>query len=268
MEKEIIAYKDPKSPISEIFRTLRTNLQFMNTDKGLKSLLVTSSMPGEGKSWISSNLAITFAQESKKVLIIDADMRKGRMHSIFNLKKSQGLSNYLANLDDDNDVENYIKSTQIDNLFVMTSGDIPPNPSELLMSERMKELLEILNNKFDMIIFDGTPCLLVTDSTVLARYVDTTLIVTSYKTTKMSDVEKVKASIEKVGGKIAGIVINQIPISPKKYEQTYYYGNHDKNTNKLETENKDAQENKEITDIEKQVLEEVDNIINNKTEGE
>lgn len=227
MNKELITNEDPKSPISEIFKTLRTNMQFMTANKGLKTILVTSSNPGEGKSWVSSNLATTFAQEGKKVIIVDSDMRKGRIHSIFNVDKKPGLSNYLSGvseIQEKDDISNYIKQTQVENLSVIPVGDVPPNPSELLGNDKMENLISVLRNMFDIIIFDGTPCLMVTDSLILTRKLDTTLIVTAHKTTKMGDVEKIKKSIENVGGKIAGIVINKIPISAKKYEHTYYYG--------------------------------------------
>lgn len=243
MEKEeLIAYKDPKSPISEIFRTLRTNLQFMTSNKGLKTLLVTSSVPGEGKSWVSANLVSAFAQEGKKVIVVDSDMRKGRMHSIFDVEKKPGLSNYLSGIidaDDKDNIFNYVRETKVENLYVMPTGDVPPNPSELLVSDRMIALIDNLKNIFDIVIFDGTPSLIVTDALILARQVDATLIVTAYKTTKMGDVEKIKKAIENVGGKIAGIVINKIPISAKKYEHSYYYGN---KSNKNENKNKDKKE--------------------------
>lgn len=229
MEKEeLITYNDPKSPISEIFRTLRTNIQFMTSNKGLKTLLVTSSVPGEGKSWVSSNLILAFAQEGKKVLIIDSDMRKGRLHTLFEVERKPGLSNYLSGMlevEDKNNVLNCIKKTKIENLYVMPTGDVPPNPSELLVSEKLDMLIEQVENIFDIVIFDGTPSLIVTDAIILARKVDATLIVTAHKKTKMGDVEKIKKAIENVGGKIAGIVINKIPISAKKYENSYYYGN-------------------------------------------
>lgn len=236
--EELITYKYPKSPISEVFRTLRTNLQFMTSNKGLKTLLVTSSVPGEGKSWVSSNLTMAFAQEGKKVLIVDSDMRKGRLHTIFGVEKKPGLSNYLSGVveaEDKENIFNYIKETKIENLYVMPGGDVPPNPSELLVSEMTTSLIEQLKNIFDVIIFDGTPSLIVTDALILARQVDATLIVTAHKMTKMGDVEKIKKSIENVGGKIAGIVINKVPVSAKKYEHSYYYG-HNEEKNKIKGE--------------------------------
>ena len=227
MKKELIVQRSPKSPIAEVFRTLRTNIQFMNSKKSLKTLLFTSTMPGEGKSWISSNLAITFAQAGKKVILIDTDMRKGRLHNMFQTDRAPGLSNYLSGIDlledNKNDIAKYIRRTEIDNLFLIPAGNIPPNPSELLASELTIRMLERLKKVFDIVILDGTPSLLVTDAVILSRLVDTTIIVTSHKFTKKDNLQKVKKSIENVGGNIAGVVINKIPVNVSKYESTYYY---------------------------------------------
>ena len=227
MKKELIVQRSPKSPIAEVFRTLRTNIQFMNSKKTLKTLLFTSTMPSEGKSWISSNLAITFAQAGKKVILIDADMRKGRLHNMFQTDKVPGLSNYLSGIDSlwntHNDIIKYVRGTEIDNLFLIPAGNIPPNPSELLASELTVEMLERLKDVFDIVILDGTPSLLVTDAIILSRLVDNTIIVTSHKFTKKDNLQKVKKAIENVGGNIAGVVINKIPVNVSKYESTYYY---------------------------------------------
>ena len=229
MKKEIITYREPKSPISEIFRTLRTNVQFANTKRGLHSLLITSTTPGEGKSWVSANLAVAFAQAGKKVILVDCDMRKGRQFSIFDVSPTPGLSNFLSGInsngeDSSPNILSYIKETEVDNLYIITAGNIPPNPSELLVSEQMMQAVEELKSVCDLVIFDGTPCSLVTDAVIMSRYVDTTLIVSAYKTTKIDDLEKVKRDIENVGGKIAGVVINKVPTSQKQYYATYYYG--------------------------------------------
>lgn len=229
MKKELIAYRLPKSPISEVFRTLRTNIQFMNTKKGLKTLMVTSTIPGEGKSWVTANLAVTFAQAGKRVIIVDCDLRKGRQFSIFGIPPAPGLSNYLSgvnsngNESSDNILE-YVKQTEVDNLFVLPAGNIPPNPSELLVSERMQECIEKLKEYCDLILFDTTPSSLVTDAVIISRYADTSIIVASYKSTKIEDLKNIKREIENVGGKIAGVVINRIPTSAKKYTSAYYYG--------------------------------------------
>ena len=228
MKKEIITFKEPKSPISEIFRTLRTNIQFMNTKKVLKSLLITSTSPGEGKSWISSNIAVAFAQAGKKVILVDADMRKGRQFSIFGVPPTPGLSNYLSGISSSGgessaNILTYVHETEVENLYIIPAGNIPPNPSELLVSDQMTTAMEALKEICDLIIFDGTPSDLVTDAIIISRYVDTTLIVTSYKQTKIDGLEKIKRDIENVGGKIAGTVINKIPVSHKEYYSTYYY---------------------------------------------
>ena len=230
MRKELIAHRDPKSPVSEVFRTLRTNIQFMNTNNKLKTLLVTSTLPNEGKSWTTANLAVTFAQAGKKVVLVDADMRKGRQYTIFEVSPRPGLSNYLSGFDintgeeTSEDLANYIQETQINNLYVISAGNIPPNPSELLISAKMINLLDRLKELCDLVIIDGTPCELVTDSIILSRIVDSTVIVTAHKQTKKDDLQKVVTNIQNVGGKIAGIVLNKIPVSVKKYEKSYYYG--------------------------------------------
>ena len=227
MRKELIAYRDPKSPTSEVFRTLRTNIQFMN-NRNLHSLVVTSTLPGEGKSFISSNLAIIFAQTGKRTIIIDADMRKGRIYNAFGVSQIPGLSNYLSGIDEngstsDKKITGFIQETSIENLYVISAGNVPPNPAELLVSDRMMDGLDFLKTLFDIIIFDTPPSLLVTDSAILSRLVDTTIIVTEHNKTKNEDLAKVKKDIENVGGKIGGVVINKIPVSVKKYNEAYYY---------------------------------------------
>lgn len=230
MRREVIAQRDPKSPVSEVFRTLRTNIQFMNTDKKLKTLLVTSTFPGEGKSWVASNLAVTFAQSGKRVLIIDADMRKGRLFNIFGIAPKPGLSNYLSGMDSRNeevssdDIIDYIQETEVENLYAITAGNVPPNPSELLVSEKMLRLLKKAKEMCDLVIIDGTPSQLVTDSIILSRIVDSTIIVTAYKQTKKENLKRIVQNIKNVGGKISGIVVNKMPISAKKYSESYYYG--------------------------------------------
>lgn len=221
MRKELITHKDPKSPISEVFKTLRTNLQFTNHNQDTLSLLVTSTMPREGKTWVTSNLGVTFAQSNKKVVIIDSDMRKGRLHNVFGTKIFPGFSNYLA--EEGTSIKEYLIQTDIENLWIIPAGNVPPNPSELLSSKRIHEGLDELKQEFDVILFDSTPCMLVTDAVIISRIVDTTIIVSSYKLTKMENLKAVQKNIENVGGKIAGVVINRIPISLKKYKSKYYY---------------------------------------------
>lgn len=226
-KKELIAQRDPKSPVSEVFRTLRTNIQFMSTNKKLQTLLITSTFPDEGKSLVASNLAITFAQAGNKVILIDADMRKGRQFKIFDVLPKPGLSNYLSGIDVQNpneiNISEYVQKTNVENLLIMTAGNIPPNPSELLVSPQMTRLLEDLKEVCDIIIIDGTPCELVTDSVILSRIVDSTVIITAHKETKRDSLARVIKSIKNVGGNIAGVVVNKTPVSGKEYNEKYYY---------------------------------------------
>lgn len=281
MNKEIITHEDPKSPISEVFKTIRTNLQFMN-DKETNSisLLITSTMPGEGKSWVASNIGVTFAQANKKVIIIDSDMRKGRLHSIFETKIFPGLSNYLA--EDSKSIKEYSIKTDVDNLWIIPAGNVPPNPSELLSNERMLQGLEELKKEFDVIIFDSTPCMLVTDAVIISRIVDTTIIVSSHKTTKIENLKEVQKNIENVGGRIAGVIINKIPVSLKAYKSKYYYyGDRNREiseeeetniqqskiNNKVEIENTMAEEKdgiKEKSNQNNEIIEQIDEYLRNK----
>lgn len=245
MKKELLTYKDPKSPVSEVFRTLRTNIQFMNTSKKLKTILVTSTFPEEGKSWVTSNLAVTFAQAGKKVILIDADMRKGRQYNIFGVLPRPGLSNYLSNMDADNmettdvKIASYLQDTGVENLHILVAGNVPPNPSELLVSRKMKELMSELKEMCDLVIIDGTPCDLVTDAIILSRFVDSTIIVTAQKETKKDSLQRIVKNIQNVGGKIAGVVVNKVDISSRKYNQSYYYGSiSGGNTNSKRSKNK------------------------------
>lgn len=228
MKKEIITSNDPKSPISEVFRSLRTNMQYMNTKKKL-SMVVTSTMQGEGKSFIAANLAVTFAQAGKNTIIIDADMRRPRQHKIFENDMYPGMSNYLSGVSlsktsREITLNDCIYKTKVSNLSIMPAGNIPPNPSELLLSGNLKKLIDKLEENFDVIIFDGAPCLLVTDATIIARKVNYTILVASQNKTKIEDLKEAQRKIKHVGGHLAGVVLNRVKISKKEYGNKYYYG--------------------------------------------
>ena len=230
MDKELVTRNDPKSPITESFKTIRTNLQFINFEDNLKSILITSTMPGEGKSWVTANLAVAFSQAGRKVLIIDCDMRKGRQHKIFKAIYAPGLSNLLSSVSTkkaEKKLENFVIKTKTQNIELLPMGQIPPNPSELLNSKKMAEILAVAREKYDLVLLDGTPTLLVADSMILSRLVDTTIIVSQYGRTKKEDLAKVKKDIANVGGRLAGVVINKIPMSGKKYESGYYHASED-----------------------------------------
>jgi capsular exopolysaccharide synthesis family protein len=228
-KEELIVEKDSKSIISEAFRTFRTNVQFSTIDtSGAQTLLVTSCLPNEGKSYVSANLASAFAQVGKKVILVDSDMRRGRQARIFNVPNKNGLSNYISNIDANGfeingHVSDYIKKTGIKNLSVITAGSIPPNPAELLSSERLKELVEELKKKFDVIIFDGAPVLPITDSLLIGRVVVKTIIVAEQNKTKRDNLINAKNSIEHVGGKVIGVALNKVTIAGGDYSDNYYY---------------------------------------------
>ena len=226
MKKELVTHLVPKSPVSETFITLRTNIQFMNSNIKLRTLLVTSTVPGEGKSWVTANLAVTFAQAGKRVVLIDADMRKGRLYTIFKVQPRPGLSNYLSKYSDESnhlDLNDYVVPTEVENLYIMPAGNVPPNPSELLVTRQMRNLLDELKRKVDLIIIDGTPCKLVTDSIILSRMVDSTMIVSAHNETRKDDLERVVRDIKNVGGRVIGVVYNKLPITSRKYTKAYYY---------------------------------------------
>ena len=220
---ELLVQKYPKSVVSESIKTLRTNLQFSSVDSELKTILVTSSIPGEGKSFISANLAISFTQTDKEVLIVDCDMRKGRQHRIFKLSNTKGLSNLL--IDDMTNYKDYINKTSIKNLYVITRGTVPPNPSELLNSNKNSELIKILRSKFDIIIFDGVPCNGLPDSIIMSKLVDKVLIVSSESVTPRSVLESTKKQLKNVEAPVAGDVLNNVNRKNSKYGKYYgYYG--------------------------------------------
>ena len=212
----------PKSITSESIRTLRTNLQFASVDKELKTLLFTSTIPNEGKSFISANLAISFAETNKKVLLIDCDLRKGRQHDIFKISKRKGLSNLLA--DDIEDYYKYIYKTKIKNLCLIPRGVIPPNPSELLSSKKMRQLIEKLKSDFDIVILDGAPCNGLSDSLALSSIVDNVLLVSAVNYTPKRELLNTKKNLESVGAKLSGIVINNLKAKKRYYGHYYDYG--------------------------------------------
>ncbi|MBE6161254.1 MAG: CpsD/CapB family tyrosine-protein kinase [Firmicutes bacterium] len=220
MKSELIVKDNPKSNVAETLRIVRTNLLFSAVDESMKTILVTSSLPGEGKSFISSNLALTFALNSHKILLVDCDMRKGRLHKIFNVENDKGFSDLL--IDDINvDVKKYIKKTEFDNLSIITMGTVPPNPAELLSSARCKVIVSMLKNKFDYIIFDGTPVNGLTDSIIMASIVDKVAIVSSVGSTKIDALKSCKQSLDNVEANIAGVIANKIQSDKNSYYSYY-----------------------------------------------
>jgi len=217
--RHLITQLNPRSPISEQYRTLRTNLEFSSVDNPLKSILVTSSSPSEGKSMTTANLAVVYAQQGLKVLLIDADLRKPTVHYTFRLDNLRGLSNILVN---EATIEDTAYSTGIGNLDVISSGPIPPNPSELLGSKRMEGLIREASNSYDLIIFDTPPVLAVTDAQILGNVVDGTILVVRSGQTEYELAIKAKEALEPAKAKLLGTVLNdREKTSTTNY---YYYG--------------------------------------------
>lgn len=220
MKDELIVFSKPKSNISEDIRTIRTNLKFTANDDA-KVLLVTSSVPGEGKSFISANLAAAFAQTGEKVLLVDADLRLGRVHKIFNQSATKGFSNMLISGTSE-DLPEYIKKTTIPNLYIVSRGTVPPNPSELLNSSSCKKLINIFRENFDRVIFDGVPVNGLPDSLVLANLVDRVIIVTTIGYTSIGELNQTKKALEQIDANIAGVVVNKAPTTKRGKYSNYY----------------------------------------------
>ena len=219
-ERKLITKENPKSPTAEAYRTLRTNIQFSNIDKEIKTIVVTSSGPGEGKSTVTANYAVTLAQNEKKVLLIDADLRKPRAHTVFNVPNVNGLTNAVA---ESVDYKKIVQATGIEGLDILTSGPIPPNPSELLGSKKMKAFLESIKEDYDMIILDSPPVGLVTDAAVLSNAVDGTIIVCAVGQAIKEAASNAKELLDKVNANILGVVLNKIPLNDGGYYKYHYY---------------------------------------------
>lgn len=221
MKEELVIHNKPKSNISEDIRTIRTNLMFTSSDEESQVILITSSIPGEGKSFISSNLAIAFAQTGESTLLIDSDLRLGRIHKIFGVSNNKGLSNLLIE-QSGVDCTEYIKKTAIPNLYVISRGTVPPNPSELLNSTNTKKIIKFLRENFDRIIFDGVPINGLPDSLIMASLVDRVVLVTSAGYTKIDELMEAKKALEKIDANIAGVVVNRTNQTKRGKYSNYY----------------------------------------------
>ncbi|OKL37655.1 CpsD/CapB family tyrosine-protein kinase [Domibacillus mangrovi] len=218
-KRKLITYTNPKSPISEQYRTIRTNILFSSVDQSLRSILVTSTSPGEGKSTTIANLAVVFANQGKKVLLVDADMRKPTMHYTFGLQNTFGLTNILTK---QTTLEATAVQSDIENLSILTSGPIPPNPAELLGSFSMKEFLDHSLEKYDFVLFDTPPVLAVTDAQVLANQCDGTILVVNSGKTEIDGLQKSKDLLQSAKAKLLGVVLNNRSMKDSSYY--YYYG--------------------------------------------
>jgi tyrosine-protein kinase Etk/Wzc len=220
---EFIVYSKPDSIPAEAFRALRTRLQFSSPDAAkLKTLLITSSAPTEGKTIVAINLAGSFSQINKRVLLVDCDLRKPRVHNVFDMNRHPGLVDYLF---DHNSLDEIIRSTQMPNLDFIPCGTIPPNPAELMESDAMLAFLDTVKSKYDFVILDSPPIIAVTDSEVLAKQVDGSLLVVSADTTELELLKRAGEIMNQGTHHFVGVVLNNFvyKASYGSYYKYYYY---------------------------------------------
>jgi len=221
-QRDLFVHTEPKDPISEAYRSIRTSVLFSSTEEHpLKTIIITSPGPQEGKTTTLCNLGIAMAGSKHKVLFVDADMRKPRLHTIFKNKNKAGLSNYLS---EQAEFDSLVQKTEIDNLFLVPGGPHPPNPSELLSSHKMQEFIDETKKKFDFILFDTPPIAVVTDAAVLSRAVDGTIIVLESGKTSRRALPRVDQMLKEARGRIIGVLFNQISIERSGYHYYHYYG--------------------------------------------
>lgn len=217
----IVSLDNPRSPISEAFRTLRTNIQFAGVDKPIKKILITGANPSCGKSTISANLGVTLAQTGSKVLMIDTDLRKPTLNYFFDLPREPGLSNLM--IDDKLKPDAVIQKTAMINLFLLSSGPIPPYPAEMLGSEKMKYLVEYLIGQFEYLIFDSPPVIAVTDSSILAGLTDGVVLVLDHGRVTRDEAVMAAEQLHKVNANLIGTILNGVPKSNNYYNYYQYY---------------------------------------------
>lgn len=264
-DEELIVHHHNKSVVSEAFKTIRTNIAFSKSKEQSRTILFTSCNASEGKSWITANMAVAYAWSNKNVIVVDADMRKGRQHNIFGVSNENGLSECLREIKDSEDYKTlkyYIKQTNVPKVHIMTIGAVPPNPSELLSSNKLSELVQMLKCVYDVVIIDGTPCNLVADSIPVSRIADSTVLVTECRRTKIEDLKNVMKLIQNVGGNIEGAILNKKEMKSKEYGKGYYYGKVDDENTTVELQTYSV---KELIENRKQKVEEEIEVVEEST---
>ncbi|MDW0116315.1 CpsD/CapB family tyrosine-protein kinase [Sporosarcina thermotolerans] len=217
--RTLIAHNDPRSVNSEQFRTIRTGIDFSMPDKELETLLITSAAPSEGKSTVAANIAVVYAQNGKKVLLVDADLRKPTVHYTFSLVNNVGLTNLLAK---NTTLQVAVKKSEVEGLDILTCGSIPPNPAELLGSKSMDNVIEMLKEHYDLVIFDAPPLLSVTDGQILGQKCDGIILVVSAGSTEKENIVKAKEALALTKTTILGVVLNNFTLTKDHYYYNYY----------------------------------------------
>jgi polysaccharide biosynthesis transport protein len=222
VEGKPVAMAQPRSQVAEAFRSLRTNIQFASVDHPLHTLLVTSPTPAEGKSTVAVNLGVVLAQGGKRVALIDADLRRPRVHKLLGLSNKNGISDLFVHaqvtLDD------ALQSTVAPDLFALTSGDLPPNPAELLGSEKMVEIIRLVSSQVETVIIDSPPVIAVTDSSVLAPRVDGVLLVLKPGVTHLGAARQTVDQLQRLGANLLGVVLNEVDLRRSGYYYSHYKG--------------------------------------------
>ena len=219
LQRRLITHEDPKSPISEAYRGLRTSLMYSKNESKCNFILASSSGPGEGKTTTIANLAITYANLGKKTLLVDTDLRKSVVHNVFNIDKTPGLTSYLST---DMKLDKIINNTEIENLDIVTSGITPPNPSELLDSEKMNSFIDDVSKNYDIVLFDSPPLIAVTDAYVIMKHIDQFILVVRPGVTEKGALDRVVSALDQAELSITGVVFNAVT-EQHSYGAGYYY---------------------------------------------
>ncbi|MFQ5593419.1 MAG: CpsD/CapB family tyrosine-protein kinase [Anaerolineae bacterium] len=210
----LVTLSDPRSPVAEAYRSLRTNLEFSSLDEPLRTMLVTSPAPEAGKSTTLANLAVALGQAGKQIILVDCDLRRPSQHDIFGVSNTAGLTSVIL---DDTTSAAPLRETGVAGLRLLTSGPLPPNPAELLGSRRMAGLIQTLREQADMVLFDAPPVIAVTDAAILASQVDGVLLVLNAGVTRREHAQRARAALDKVNARLVGTVLNNVKLDTSLY---------------------------------------------------